>query len=200
MDGIIKDGTGAGYVAKVDSENHLHTFAVTQTLQEWHAIQGDGYNVNTGNITLTNASASAVYYLKNNEDRDIIITSLVYLIDDSTGGTAALKCDVDRNPTGGTIVDTATASAPVNRNHGSAKTLTVDSYSGAQGNTLTGADASGYISSLIQPGSRAALAIGSIVLPKGASMGVRITPPTGNTSVTIQFAAQIMLLQDNFKG
>jgi hypothetical protein len=197
MADIIKDGTGSGSVAKVDDNNRLHAEAIIATAQEWHAIQGDGYNVTSDTINLTDANDSAILYLKNNEERDVIVSGLFYQLGASTGGSGEAVIDVDLNPTAGTIISEATAATITNRNAGSANTLSANAYKGAQGKTATGGAL--IFSSYGAGVSRVPLNdFGSIVLPKGKSMVVRVTPPGSNTSMNVQVAFQIMRLNPAF--
>jgi hypothetical protein len=63
----IQDGTGKGYTAKVDSENRLEVTSVSTQAEESASSKGFSYNINTGIITLTNATKTPVLYIKNNE-------------------------------------------------------------------------------------------------------------------------------------
>ena len=62
----IQDGTGAGFEAKVDPENRLSTTAVTTLSKNQANEEGRAFNINTLDVTLTTASKSAVFYIKNN--------------------------------------------------------------------------------------------------------------------------------------
>lgn len=183
---VILDGTGNGNKAKVDKDNRVHALSVSATVQENGAIDGNTYNVNTGSINLTSSNESALLYFKNNGANDIQITSIGYLIGNSTGGIGDLQPKIIRNPTGGTIVSNA-VNVPVliNKNFGSFNSLTVDAYKGAEGDTLTGGE-DGYYSLL--PGDARAYLIntGVLQLPKGSSIGITMTPQTGNTSMNVQ--------------
>ncbi len=131
----IKDGTGIGNLAKVTDKNRISTLSVNETISATHALKGDAYNYNTGTLTLTSDSKSALAYIKNNEDEDLVVTAPIYLLGNTTDGasTADHLVQIERNPTGGTIVSDATEQAPVNRDFSSARTLVVDSYKGGDG-------------------------------------------------------------------
>ena len=190
----IQDGTGTNYKLKVDEKNRIRTFSVTEDESANASIEGDSYNANTGVITLTTSNKSAVFYIKNNGDDDLIIDTLFYLIGNSTGGTGDVLITVLRNPTTGTIIDNAVdmEMAGVNRNFGSSKTLTADFYKGDEGNTFT--NGVKVIESIFnQSPTRSALSVGALVIPKGSSIGVDITPATGNTNLDVEFAASIYL-------
>lgn len=190
----IQDGTGTNYKLKVDEKNRIRTFSVTEDESANASIEGDSYNANTGVITLTTSNKSAVFYIKNNGDDDLIIDTLFYLIGNSTGGTGDVLITVLRNPTTGTIIDNAVdmEMAGVNRNFGSSKTLTADFYKGDEGNTFT--NGVKVIESIFnQSPTRSALSVGALVIPKGSSIGVDMTPATGNTNLDVEFAASIYL-------
>jgi hypothetical protein len=189
---IIQDGTGNQYTAKVDSNFRFYTDSVTRSHAEDESLQGDSYNINTGIINLTTAAKSAVLYVENTGTEAIIIENLFYLIGNSASGSGDVLITVIRNPTTGTIVDNATACemAGVNRNFGSSKTLSANMYKGAQGYTITDGDK--VIESIFnQAPTRASLSAGTIVLNKGNSIGIEITPATGNTSLDVEFALAV---------
>ena len=184
----IKDGS-SGYIAKVDSSNRLQTYSVTIDEANQANASGDAYNINTGDITLTNAVETPVLYIKNNEDRDLHISAFVLWAGTSTGGTATLgtKWVVVRNPTGGTIVDNATGvDIESNRNFGSNNTVLLDSYKGATGNTMTGGDDHVIVRGTLL--SRTLVQLDEVI-PKGSSIGIKVTPPTSNTSLIVYAAA-----------
>ena len=64
---IIENGVGDATKARVDGNNQVHVFAVTEDEQNSAAEKGQLYNINTGLIALTGTSDSAVLYFKNNE-------------------------------------------------------------------------------------------------------------------------------------
>lgn len=183
----ILSGTGTGKEACVDNTNRVCVRSISESESDESSVQGQRYNINTGDITLTSANESAVLYFKNNEDYEFVINTIIYNIDDSTGGTAAVTVDVYFKTTGGTIVSGATdVDMNVNLNLASANTLTADAYKGAEGNTQIGGVQA--VSSLIQPGGRAAVSLGKVIIPKGQSIAITMTPPSGNTSIKVQAA------------
>lgn len=189
----ILDGTGRRIGAKVDDSNRLHTNALTIEEQSASAESGDSYNINTGDITLTSANESSVIYLKNNEDRDLVVPVIVYLLGTSTGGTGDTVIDVISGPTVGTTVSAANdVDVNQNKNFGSKKSLGVDAFKGAEAETLT--DGVVAFSSRLPAGKFPyGIQTGDIVLPKGASMGVKVTPQASNTSMIIQIALAVHL-------
>jgi hypothetical protein len=190
----ITDGGGKGYSAEVDSENRLRVFSIAEPEVFNASSLGNSYNFNTGVINLTSASKSAVFYIKNNGDSDLIITQLFYLIGNSTAGTGDVLVTVLRNPTTGTIISNAVAMEMdgVNRNFGSSKNLTTDSYKGAEASTFTNGDK--IIESIIdQSPTRVTVEVGGLVIPRGTSIGIDITPATSNSSLDVEFAASVYI-------
>ena len=77
------------------------------------------------------------------------------------------------------------ATININRNFGSSNTLTADAFVGAEGKTLTDGDVS--LSAYGFPSSRSVIGL-SEILTKGASLGVRVTPGTSNSSMSVYCA------------
>ena len=186
---FIKDGTGTGKTTKVDNNNQIHTFSVTRTDIQDSVFKGNAYNINTGAIGLTSSTESAVLYFKNNEapvngETAISIDAVAVGIDSSgtTNGDAIIT--LIRNPTAGTIVDSANnVDINQNRNFGSSKALDSLAYKGAEGNTFTdGQD----FALFYQSGTRGYYTI-DVDLEKGSSFGVKIDTQTtaGTTNVYV---------------
>ena len=190
----ITDGGGKGYSAEVDSENRLRVFSISEQEVDNASSLGNSYNFNTGVINLISASKSAVLYIKNNGDPDLVLTQLSYSMGNSTGGTGDVLVTVLRNPTTGTIISNAVDMevGGVNRNFGSSKSLTTDSYKGAEASTFTnGVKITDTI--INQAPIRVAIELGGISIPKGSSIGIDITPATSNSNVNIVLDASIYI-------
>ena len=190
----ITDGVGKGYSAEVDSENRLRVFSISEQEVFNASSLGNSYNFNTGVINLTSASKSAVLYIKNNGDPDLILTQLSYSMGNSTGGAGDVLVTVLRNPTTGTIISNAVDMevGGVNRNFGSSKIITTDSYKGTEGYTFT--NGVKIIDTIIdQAPVRVAVELGGISIPKGSSIGIDITPATSNSNVNIVLDASIYI-------
>lgn len=182
----IIDGTGKGFEVKVDNTNRLHTHSVSETIVEYSASQGDSYNINTGLLNLTSGSQSAVLYLKNNGNDDIHIASFGFLMGNSTGGSGDVLITIVKNCTAGTVIsDAVNVDINTNKNVGSSKELTVDAYKGGEGKTIL--DGTDLYYSLVAGSARPyVINTGTVVVPKGGSIGIKITPQSGNTSMNIQ--------------
>jgi|DEB0MinimDraft_6_1074348.scaffolds.fasta_scaffold20292_3 hypothetical protein len=197
---IITDGSGGGYQAQVDSNNRVHVESVGRDLLAEAAIKGDAFNFNTGTITLTSASESAVGYLGYEGDDPFVITEILFILGTTTGGSGDGTAKIISNPTGGTIVSGAVdIDTKANRNFASSKSVDGVTYKGAEGNTLTGGSefANTTRSSF---GTVISFDAAPIVLKKGNSLGVTWTPPTGNTSQSIKIAATGYILASDITG
>lgn len=190
MDGVIrgvKNFEGAGVT---EGRLQVYSFDVPDTLVE--AFKGNAFNANTKAITLTSGSESAVAYLRNSEDKPIVLARVGYLFGNSTGGSGDLSMLIVKNPTGGTIIDNAVA-MPVNanRNTGKSDTIDVTVYKGVEGDTLTGGV---EIFPSLLTGTQGYVVPTDLVINKGESIGVLITPQTGNTSMNVYVFLNYYLL------
>ena len=189
MSNRIQDGTGRANYAKVDGENRLLTLAISEGFSVEAARDGENYNLNTGRYNLTgDATSSAVAYLKNNEEKDLIIKKVIIILGASTGGSGDLTIELLRNPTTGTIIDNATVMDNIsNRNFGSFRDLDADAYKGAEGYTITDGD---VFAETVRSSGGTVVTFDAdvIILPKAKSLGVRVTTQSGNSSMTISVA------------
>lgn len=189
---IQQSGDNNPYNAIVDSQGRALTKSFTQTFNERATKQGDAYNLNTGDITLT-TGASGVLYFKNNEQKTVIITSYIYLFGNSTDGLSSEDglVQVIENPTGGTLLS-STAGTIKNRNVGlQSRIIDVDWRIGDQGKTVTGG------SVLIEtrfssPLGRQTVPVETAV-PQAGSIAIKYTPQASNSSQICQFAIAIYI-------
>ena len=136
----LKDGSGGGDVAKVDSSNRLHTRSVAVPSSDQRGLDGFGFNLNTGHVVLTDGGEHAVAYFKYTGTKTFHLDAIAVGVGLLSGTiTDPVFVTVSRNPTGGTIVSNEVdGSLNINRNFGSANTLSGDWYQGVHGDTLTG--------------------------------------------------------------
>jgi len=190
---IIEDGTGTGKKVAVTENNRLKTTGVDLTLNQAATEAGDTYNINTDVIGLTSNGESALFYVKNNEDTDMLIDAIIVNFKNfvGTGGQPTLK--IYRNPTNGTLITANSIAVQSNRNYGSSQTFNGSIIQGVEGNTFTGQDA---IIEVFLPTTDAVTLIQFetlIVLPKGSSVGISYTPPTGITTMDIVVAVNALV-------
>ena len=183
----INDGAGFGYSAAVLSNHRLLVDSDSREAITTASLNGQAFRFVTGLITLTSASASAVMYLKNNEVDNLVLSEIVVRMNQSTGGASGVGLwEVLRNPTAGTIISGAVVLASrLNTNFGSTATISVDGFKGTEGNTFTDGAIYDSINGLAVPQRAFLIETAGIVVPRGASIGIRYTPPTGNTSIII---------------
>lgn len=192
MEFLIKDGTGGGYEAKVDSNNRVHALAVSSSISQAAGVSGDTFNFNTDVISLTTANKSAVAYIKNNSINDIYIDPVGFLLGNSTGGTGNLRLEIIKNPTQGTIIDNA-ADVPIleNKNAGSSKQLDALTYKGAEGDTI-GNGSLWYATLLPSAATVYTIGTGSLILKGGNSLGINVVPQLSNTAMDVMIFMSVI--------
>ena len=176
----IIDGTGSGKRAKVDTNNQLHVFGVTETEQQQATDIGNSYNLNTGWVSL--AAETAIMWFKNDEDTSFVVDAIAVGFDTGTQADIG-TITVVRNPTAGTMITAAIAvSMNENRNFGSSNTLATTTlvYKGATGETFT--DGSN-IAIFAQSDTGRLFATVDFELPKGSSIGIRVDPNLSSGTV-----------------
>jgi len=181
----IKDGA-TGNVAKVGTTLRLHTAATTETAATQAAINGDQFSISSQVINLTSTSQSALFFLQNDEAEDIdwAVTSITVTSAASTGGSGKWLVNFSANSSAGTLLSAGTNINPQNLRVGSAKPLAATAKEGVEGSTLTGGNTQVPIMIPISPGALAGEP-DVVVIPQGTSIGIFVTPQTGNTSVDI---------------
>ena len=179
----ITDGTGTKNRLRVTGLNRALVQAVTITEEDNAIVTGDGYQIASIPVNFTGPTSSAVLYTKNNDSRDFVLDRAVLILGSAVGAGATddWTFQVLRNPTAGTIIDNAVPAGVSNSNHGSANTPNGDNFRGVEGDTFT--DGSGAPQKIKQSIDRIILPLGRR-LPKGTSIGFRLTPPVGTTSAT----------------
>lgn len=187
----IKDGTGKGYIAGVSSDNRLLTSTVNESVFQIGAKTGNAYFLGTPLVTVTTAGETAIFFVKNNEDTPIIFENFFSTATTASGATGGnppmYRLNFYKNPTSMTA---ATESAALNQNFGSSNNLDADIQYGASGSAFSGGT---LVAQLAVPVGQFNQIPANLVLPKGSSFGISVTPPTGNTSMPVQFAGRTIL-------
>ncbi len=177
-------GASNRFVAEVDDTNRLKTRSVSQTDSVDAVLRGDGFRISTPDITLTSGNESAVLVFTTDEDRDLIVVELGINIGLSAGGTdstvvVTTAVGLDLVMAGGSTTELGN----VNLIIGNPRTLNKTSESGQEAATLTGGlQRKAYYDT----GSSIDDSIFA-VFPKGSQFGLLVTPPPGNTSLTVSF-------------
>ena len=183
---MIKDGTGNCHGMKVDASNRAHTQSVVVTETAARSQSGYGYNLNTGLISLTEATASGVAYLKYNGTKKFNISALAVGVGNMGTATDPMLIELIRNPTAGTVIDSATAGDyNQNRDFASNNTLVADFYKGAEGQTFTDGN---VIAIFYQNQNGRLFASIDFILEAGSSCGVRVTPNDDGTAGDVYVA------------
>lgn len=188
----LEDGKGSGKFAQVDSSNRVRTHAVTED-ESLHANEeGNGYNINTGLISVT--GDATLLYIKNNEEQDIVIEAIAIGSFEGITHSDDPYITLVRNPTGGDLISDATAvSMNQNRNFGSSNTLVANVYKGKVSGTLTGGNDIAILQAT--PGGRSFYTI-NFVLPKGSSIGIKLTANASSGSANWYCAAVCFVKDD----
>ena len=187
---LIEDGKGTGYKVRVDANNRMHVEAVSGSEGLHSAEVGDAYNINTGGITFS--AAGTMVYLKNNEDKDLVLSAIAVGV--GTADTSDIgEITVERDITAGDLISDATAvDMNKNRNFGSSKTLTADVYKGKSGGTSTGGDDT--ILFYHGPNGRLFTTI-DLIIPKGSNIAITYDPKLSSGTVKA-YCAIICYLKD----
>jgi hypothetical protein len=178
---MIEDGLGTGLRAQVNAKNRLVTESVTFDREDDAISSGVGYQLTSGQIIYTNASAGvpvAVFYMKNLEAVDVVLDRVVLMIGTPVGATSDWFHRIIRNPTGGSLISNAIPGGISNSNHGSANVLNGGDqiFKGVETDTITGG--TGVPLPVQVASNRILFPIGRRI-PKNSSFAVEITPPAG---------------------
>jgi hypothetical protein len=181
----ITDGTGKGNSAGVDRTNRLLVRNVSETIFQNAAEEGEAFFIGTPIITATTAGESALIYIKNNEDNQLVLGSFFLIAEATASGSPNMfRINWYRNPTS---ISSGTAIPALNQNFGSSNTLDADIEYGAEGSTVTGGSLAATLSFPIGQFNQLDA---NLVLEKGSSVAITVTPPAGNTNMPVQFGTR----------
>jgi hypothetical protein len=142
--------------------------------------------MSTGSVSLSSGGESCIAYMRYTGADPFVIKEIIIIPGGSTGGSGNALIKIIKNPTDGTIIDNAVAfSAVNNRDFSSSNDINNDAllYKGVEGDTLT--DGSNFaITTRDNFDEPVTFDAANIILKKGNSLGVCITPPAGNTAQT----------------
>jgi len=186
---FFEDGAGSGKKAKVDDNNRLTTSSVIKTSADEAISVGDAYNINSGSVSLT--AAGTLLYIKNNEDQDMVVEAVAVGIGEGSFSDTPEITFFRNGNAGDLITDETPVAMNQNRNHGSSRTLTADTFAGKSGGVITG----GQDELFIYQGTGRLYATINIVLPKGSSLAIKIDPKLSSGTVKA-YAAFIVHLKE----
>jgi hypothetical protein len=184
MSDVLKDGTGKGNTAKVDSNNRLHVGAVSREEERYALAKGDFFITSSGVVTLTDDAETTVWYIKNNSDRDLYLGTYIISGGPSTGGSGPGKTKTYSAPSATSpIITEAKAGVEGNANLASSKQFNGLVYRGETGDNLVGGIG---FNTIFHPNDVFNFQTNvDSVLPKGTDGVFTFTAPTGNTSQEI---------------
>jgi len=179
----VDDGTGDGLSAKVSQNKNLHVFAVIETEHEAAIDIGQGFNLNTGTISLTAGTESICAYMKNTQDNVYVIDAIAVGQGNAATQTEMSTIKIYRNPTS---VDFSTAGDQNgNMNFGSNLEFTGLWYKGTEGSTQTGGTAIAQFFSA--EGTRLYATI-PMEIPTGSSIAIGIDPNISSGTMPVYVA------------
>ena len=192
---IIKDGAGSGDVAEVDSTNRLRTRNVSDSSVEEAFKDGRAFIFSSLPVTLTSDCISYIMFLQNDCTRDMFaflqLTDFGQSVDCMC---AVLTSDYQSSfilcPTGN-IVNCGAVGFIANLNLGSGLSATAVGRRGAEGTTACGFANTGFFTG---PGRLEVPNL--LVIPKGKSFAVAVTPPTGNVSMRAQVTVKFYFIEE----
>jgi len=191
---IIEDGTGAGFSAGVTLNNELQTTAVTTLNLTNIGLEGGGWNISTGTITLTSANKSALAYIENTGNDGLVLRELLVTCDqsnESTGTNNQKQTYLFEIETPISVENLPNTIVPRSIRQSKEKSLSVIVKGGVEGSAVT----SGIVlsSRFIQGGTTAMIADGEglFFLEPTDTLALTFTPPAGNTSMKFSLSATI---------
>lgn len=192
---LIVDGR-TSESARVNNDGQLSTFAQIITNSLAASIKGDRYNIGAdGFVTLTDDVETPLVYIRNNEPETTgWAITLISLTTGASDGTGEWNVSFYPNPTSGTIITGGTDALIVSQNLASQTPLEATAKIGATGQTLVG---NVKVDRLV-PVAPASLSIplDAIVMPPGTSFAMTATPPSGNTSMTMDVGVSMLRLEE----
>ena len=188
----ILDGKGKGAKAGVGSDNRLLVSSINETIFQYSAEEGDAYFLGTPLVTLTTAGENAIFFYDHNEDDPLIVENFFTTATTTNGTPNMYAVNFYKNPT---AMSVATSSVALNQNFGSSNTLDGTLQYGASGSAFTGGT---LVASLYVPVGEYNVIPANLVLQKGNSWGISITPPAGNTSMPVQFGARSIVYEEKY--
>ena len=188
-------GSGNRFSAEVDDTLRLKTRSVSKDESIDATSRGDGFSIDTGLITLTSASTSAVIIFQNDELRNLVVTELAVGIGPSTGGTTdTAELLVTANLGSNISMSGGSGSAAIQANLivGNPNTIASTSELGQEAAAISGGTANkNWVKTSVTSDDSV-----FAVFPKGTAFAVAITPPPGNTSMEVRVNLTTYLEKD----
>ena len=178
----ITDGTGKGNSVGVTSNNRILASTVSESQFQYSAEEGDAYFFGSPIITASGTTETGLIIVTNNEDDPIIIGNFFFVAEEAASGSPSMfRANWYKNCT---AINNGTSFSPLNQNFGSSKTLDVTAeYGSTSTTTPTGGN---LVATLSFPVGQFNDFDANLVLEKGSSLGISVTPPAGNTNMPVQ--------------
>jgi len=173
----IKDGRGSGYLAHVNKDNQLVTRAVVVEQRLKSTLDENYFEVSTGKVTLTDTTETGIIYIKNSDDRPLVIDRVFFDIWSSTAGTGndgTLIYYKDVTITGGTDITPQVTKY-------SSPSVAVGTFK----KSLTTFSGTAWWTAYITDKTSVELEEGRIILPTNGTHAITIAAPTSNTSMAV---------------
>lgn len=127
----IKDGTGKGFLVKVNSDNRLEVESSSNSIQSVLSIEKrQAYQV-IGVATLAIGTTTALHVQNTSSDKNMVVTYIRHQIVDQAGGTPIPNANnYFKLAFGRTYVSGGAPATPINVNNGSGNEADIDSFQG----------------------------------------------------------------------
>lgn len=170
--GFIQDGTGRGYLAKVDSNNRLEAKVVSESEFIDQTEKGESFNLNTLYQLISVGTETPLLYVLNNESNPLSLINWFFGL--GIQGAAPTETPLLRVYANPTAVSGGVAILPQNRRFGSPRTFGVVSLRQDAGTPLLATPPSTPV--LFQSGQTNNRSFGEVnlVLPQGQSLLVTV--------------------------
>lgn len=182
MADFIKDGTGKGYLAQVDSNNRLQSYAVIEEEPSFiNRVEKEMYSAPFNGSIIAASGGNIIAYLKNTSEKDLVISQMKHRCEVASGSVSVLL-NVSGTP-GGTI----TAITPANRNAGSNNSANCDLYSSTD---ITGLSGGRTVAGLFGKVDNEFEFLGShsgFILPPNATLAVKADNDTSKHYIGMAF-------------
>jgi hypothetical protein len=192
MSQMIQDGTGHGFLAEVDSGNHLKVKStVISNVREVSDQSQQAFIVASDFVALTTTgSFNGILYIKNTStDKKLYIETIRACARPTTTTAASNSSEwrIIKNPTTGTLISDVNAADTNNMNFASGITFSGDTYA-ASGDGKTVTDGTNFAQFInMMPGHSLEIYGGALELSSGNSLAITCKPTAaGDACVEIQ--------------
>jgi len=194
----IQDGTGKGFQAKVDDTNRITTRSITEDAQLEATVDGNTFFVGNPYVTQTGSSINGLLYFNSDEEVDLFAKTFSCQARYASGAsfdnfTILVYSNVEESSLTGTWTDFT----PLNLNFGSSNTLAGSyKYGSATGASFSNIGTTSPKIQLAFPVNVYNQISTNLIIPKGIGILVAVVPPTGNTSMPVQFGLALSKLNN----